>query len=135
MRPGLDVLGRAAGWSGVVSASEPKTAVAPDPPAGASITYYVAEDDDGNPIGLIRAVRVVGASFDLERVQADGSWIEDASLIDLLHEPEVRQVDATEAMQARDLIAAGSTPDTAPPDPSAAAGPVEPPASALPPTA
>lgn len=81
-----------------------------------STVYYGAYDDDDQPIGLFRKLQDdEQETLTLERLTADGAWLDDPSLIDELREPEVRIIDADEAATVRDLLAAGATPDTQPP--------------------
>lgn len=89
---------------------------APDPAArGAQpIRYWGAFEPDGTPIGLFRMLEDE-TTHSIERLNPDGSWIDDPDLIDFLQEPEVRQIDSAEALQIRDVLAAGETPDTAVP--------------------
>lgn len=79
------------------------------------IRYWGAFEEDGTPIGLFRMLEDA-TTHSIERLNPDGSWIDDPDLIDFLQEPEVKPVEAAEASQIRDVLAAGETQDTQVPE-------------------
>lgn len=93
--------------------------------------FYAAFDSDGTtPIGLYRMMTDDEAqTLDLERLTQDGTWQNDPTVIDELHEPEVVMVSPQDAQQIEQSLLANANAgsDTTHPDVATAVATPEPP--------
>lgn len=73
-----------------------------------STRYWQTVDDDEVPIGLIRMVTDDGnQTLDLEYLTKDGSWKNDPSLIDDIHDAHTSEIQPSEVTDIVDMLTGG----------------------------